>query len=184
MFVRFVILVFALGAAYAEPYQCVNGYTPSYYVGRTRVPFSCQTEKLDCPSSWKSGIPAGTETSSPVIYQTFLNCHEGFTLCGYVPINPNSGQVLGRSGVTIGAGVDLGSKSRASFPTVSSAIVGKLEPYFGLKRNLAACAAIERRLRLSRYEVNALTEAITNDVVNKVTRQLGRLLWLAIFHFH
>ena len=174
MFVKLLILVFVLATVHADPFNCADRYRQSYYIGVLRVPTSCKLEKLDCPSSWKSGIPEGTETSAPMIYQKFLSCHEGFTKCGYVPINPKSGQVLGQSGVTIGAGVDLGSKSRASFPTMSSTIVDQLEPYFGLKGNLAACAAIELPLRLTTPEADALTDAITNDVVDKVSKQYDK----------
>jgi hypothetical protein len=64
-------------------------------------------------------------------------------VCIYVPIDPKSGDVLGQSGVTTGAGIDLGSKSRASFTSLLSTIINRFEPHFGLKRNLAACAAIK-----------------------------------------
>ena len=164
-----ILLALVLRTVYAEPYNCTNSYNSSHYVGEPRVPTNCKVEQLGCPSSWKSGIPKGTETSTPMIYQKFLNCHEGFTLCGYVPINSTSGEVLGHSGVTIGAGVDLGSKSSASFPSVSSTLVNKLEPYFGLKRNLAACAAIERPLTLTEAEANTLTEAVTNVMIQDVS---------------
>ena len=171
MLVRFLILVFVLGTVYAEPYNCTNGYKSSNHFGEPRVPTNCKVEELDCPSSWKSGIPEGTEISAPMIYQNFLNCHEGFTLCGYVPIDPTSGEVLGHSGVTIGAGVDLGSTSRVAFSSLSSTLVDRLEPYFGLKRNLAACAAIERPLRLTQAEANTLTEAVANDMVKGVSKK-------------
>jgi uncharacterized protein YegL len=105
-----------------------------------------------------------------MIDQKFLNCHEGFTLCGYVPIDLKSGEVPGQSGVTIGRGVDLGNKSRASFTSLSSTLVNKLDPYFGLTRNLAACAVIERPLNLTLMEANNLTDAATNDVVNEVSK--------------
>ena len=164
-----ILLALVLGTVYAEPYNCTNSYNSLHYVGEPRVPTNCKVEQLGCPSSWKSGVPKGSETSVPMIYQKFLNCHEGFTLCGYVPINSTSGEVLGHSGVTIGAGVDLGNKSSASFPSVSNTLVDKLEPYFGLKRNLAACAGIERRLTLTEAEANTLTEAITNDTVKDVS---------------
>ena len=164
-----ILFALVLGMVYAESYNCASSYKPSDYVGQPRVPTSCKVEQLGCPSSWKSGVPKGTETSLPMIYQKFLNCHEGFTLCGYVPIDSTSGEVLGQSGVTIGAGVDLGSKSRASFSSVSSTLVDKLEPYFGLKRNLAACAAIERALRLTEADANTLTEAVTNDMTKDVS---------------
>ena len=170
MFVRSsILLALVLETVYAQTHNCVNGSKPSRYVGEPRVPTKCKNEQLDCPPSWKSGIPEGTETSAPMIYQKFLNCHEDFTLCGYVPIDSKSGEVLGHSGVTIGAGVDLGCKSRGSFSSVSSTLVDKLEPYFGLKQNLAACAAIERPLRLTEAEANTLTEAITNDTVKNVS---------------
>ena len=172
MLARFVILLaFVPGTVYAQTHNCVYDYKPSSYIGKLRVPITCNLRQLDCPSSWKSGIPEGSETSAPMIYQKFLNCHEGFTSCGYVPIDPKSGEVLGQSGVTIGAGVDLGSKSRASFTSLSSTLVDKLEPYFGLKRNLAACAAIERRLILAYWEANTLTDAVTNDVVTEVSKR-------------
>ncbi|CAB4033952.1 Hypothetical predicted protein [Paramuricea clavata] len=172
MLVRFLILlVFVLGAVYAQTHNCVYGYKPSSHIGKLRVPITCNLQQLDCPSSWKSGIPEGSETSAPMIYQKFLNCHEGFTSCGYVPIDPKSGEILGESGVTVGAGVDLGNKSRASLTSLSSTLVDKLEPYFGLKRNLAACAVIERPLSLTLDEANTLTDAVTNGVVEKVSKR-------------
>ena len=116
---------------YGEPYNCNGDYQPATSVGELRVPPNCQPQNLDCPESWKPGITEGSESSAPMIDKKFLFCHEGFTSCGYVPVNTKSGEVLGQSGVTIGAGADLGSKSRASFPNVSSIIVDKLEPYFG-----------------------------------------------------
>ena len=160
-----ILLALVLGTVYAEPYKCASSYKPSDYIGKVRVPTNCKVEDQRCPPSWKSGIPEGSETSTPMIYEKFLNCHEGFTVCGYVPLNTTTGEVLGHSGVTIGAGVDLGSKSRASFPSVSSTLVDKLETYFGLKRNLAACAAIERPLRLTQAEAQTLTTVIKDKKV-------------------
>ena len=159
------------GWVHAQQHNCKNAYEPSKYIGELRVPTSCKVEKQDCPVSWKSGIPEGSETSLPMVYQKFLTCHEGFTLCGYVPIKPKSGEVLGQSGVTIGAGVDLGSKSRASFASLPSTLVDKLEPYFGLKQNHAACAAIERPLNLTLAEANNLTDAVTNNIVIQVSKR-------------
>ena len=81
-------------------------------------------------------------------------------------------KIILHSGTSVlGAGVELGNKSRTSFLTVSSTIVDKLESYFGLKGNLTACAAIEHPLRLTTAEVNTLTDVITDDVVNEVSKQ-------------
>ena len=172
MFVRnLIFLELVLGTVSAIPYNCTTSYQPSAYVGESRVPSNCETVQLNCPASWKSGIPKGSETNAPMIYQNFLSCHESFTLCGYVPIKTETGEVLGQSGVTICAGVDLGNKTRASFPKVPSTIVNKLEPYFGLKGNLAACAAIEHPLTLTAAEADSLTDVTANDVVDKVSKQ-------------
>ena len=170
--VKFLIFVSVLRRARAQQHDyCASGYNPPDYIGKLQVPTSCKLNQAQCPPSWKSGIPEGSETSLPMVYQKFLTCHEGFTLCGYVPIDPKSGEVLGQSGVTIGAGVDLGSKSRASFASLSSTLVDKLEPYFGLKQNLAACAAIKRPLNLTLAEANNLTDAVTSDIVNQVSKR-------------
>ena len=91
-------------------YDCQRSYTPSKNIGYPRVPTNCfATVPSACPRSWKSGIPEGRATSTPLVYSEFLICHEAFSTCGYVPINPRNGDVRGNSGVTIGAGVDLGS---------------------------------------------------------------------------
>ena len=175
MFVKLLILlVFAFGCVYSEVYSCQNAYNPSDHIGELRVQTNCKVEQLNCPPSWKSGIPEGSETSLPMVYRKFLTCHEGLTSCGYVPIKPNSGEVLGQSGVTIGAGVDLGSRTRASFTSLSNALVDKLEPYFGLKQNLAACAAIERPLQLTLAETNTLTDAVIENTVDEASKRYDR----------
>ena len=170
----FVYIFVIFGAVNAQQYNCKTAYNPSQYIGNLRVPTSCNIEKLDCTPSWKAGIPQGSETSAPMIYSKFLHCREGFTLCGYVPIKTDSGEVLGQSGVTIGAGVDLGSKSRSSFSSLSRTLVQKVEPYFGLKKNLAACAAIERPLNLTLEEANNLTEVVTNNTVIQVSNKYDK----------
>ena len=175
MFVWFpILLAFVFGRVNAQQHNCNNTYEPSKYIGELRVPTSCKLEKSDCLRSWKSGVPEGSETSLPLVYRKFLTCHEGFLFCGYVPIDPKSGEVLGESGVTVGAGVDLGSKSRASFSSLSSTLVDKLEPYFGLKRNLAACAAIERPLQLTQAEAISVTDAVKNNIDNQALERYNR----------
>lgn len=64
--------------------------------------------------------------------------------------------------MTIGSGVDFGSKTRSypGFNTLPSSLVDKLEPYFGLRKTLAACAAIERPLKLSANDATNLTAAV------------------------
>ena len=52
---------------------------------------------------------------------------------------------------------------------LSSALVDKVEPYFGLKQNFAACAAIERPLLLISAEASVLTDGITDDMVSEAS---------------
>ncbi|KAK2559026.1 hypothetical protein P5673_018660 [Acropora cervicornis] len=83
---------------------CEQSYDPSRYIGKARVPVDCKTESLRCPRSWKAGVPEISSDSSnafdKMVDTNFLYCHEGFTKCGYVPIDARNGQVLGHSGVT------------------------------------------------------------------------------------
>ena len=154
----------------AEHHTCTHGFQPSNYIGERRVPISCRIEQRDCPTSWKSGIQEGSETTGILIDPTFLTCHESFTLCGYVTIDTNSGEALRRSGVTIGGGVDLGSQPKASFMSLPNTTVDKLEPYLGLKGRFAACAAIEHPLELTLREAEMVTNTVKNEVVDKVSK--------------
>ena len=156
-------------------YSCRNSYRPANYIRRLRVPPNCtlQTITPPCPRSWKSGVPQGQSASLPLIDMHFVQCHEGFTCCGYVPISNTTGQVLGQSGVTVGSGVDLGSRTSASLRAigVSQHITDQLEPYFGLKTDRAACAAIELPLRLSCSDAQALTQLVKDEVVSEVQQR-------------
>ena len=150
-------------------YVCQRSYTPSRNIGYPRVPTNCfATTPSACPRSWKSGIPEGRATSTPSVYSEFLICHEAFSTCGYVPINPRNGDVRGNSGVTIGAGVDLGSElmTLSSLSALPRSLVDKIRPYLGLTANFAACAAIEKPLKLFPSEALSLTN-VTKDMVIK-----------------
>ena len=173
LLLRAVITAAFLGTLARAQYQCVNAYNPSNYVGNTRVPPNCTLETLECPRSWKAGIPQGQSLALPLIDVNFVQCHEGFLCCGYVPINNTNGQVLGTSGVTVGSGVDLGSKTSSSLRSIGvpQTIVDQLSQYFGLKRDDAACAVIELPLRMSCNDAQALTEAVKNDNVLKVQQR-------------
>ncbi len=64
----------------------------------------------------------------------FIREREGFTTDGIVP--KENGKVLGQSGVTVGNGVDLGSKTVQQLKELGVAqdIIDKLTPYLGKKR--------------------------------------------------
>ena len=179
---RLDFLLFSVAAAVAVMpetatcvYSCIDSYSPASYVGNPRVPPHCRptTPTPECPHSWKSGVPRGQSASLPLIDVNFVQCHEGFTCCGYVPIDSRTGEVLGQSGVTVGSGVDLGSKTSLSLKAigVSQRIIDQLVQYFGLRTDRAACAAIELPLRMSCSDSQMLTEAVKNDVASQVRQR-------------
>lgn len=113
VYVGFLSVVLTFPVCFS--FTCKQSYDPSRYIGKVRVPVDCKPESLGCPPSWKEGVPEISSDSSNVFDEMvdtkFLYCHEGFTTCGYVPIDATNGQVLGHSGVTVGAGIDLGKNA-------------------------------------------------------------------------
>ncbi|XP_067054771.1 uncharacterized protein [Acropora muricata] len=160
---------------------CNQSYDPRQYIGKARVPVNCKTESLACPRSWKAGVPEISSDSSnafdEMVATKFLYCHEGFTTCGYVPIDAKNGKVLGHSGVTIGAGIDLGTKTSTSFVGLSSDIVQKFAPYFGLQKDDAACAIIQNPLRLLREEATKTTNVIKMQILMSVQSRYDQDVW-------
>ena len=115
VFAVLLSLVCLISVSHAIPYACNWTYIPGDYVQFPHVPVNCfTTTPSACQRSWKSGIPEGTATAKPLVYSEFIFCHESFSTCGYVPISPETGVVLGGSGVTIGGGVDLGYNEKHS----------------------------------------------------------------------
>ena len=79
---------------------------------------------------------------------------------GYVP--SKNGVPLGVSGVTIGTGVDLGQQTGPGLLDmgVPHAVVRKLLPYIGLKKDAALAAIKDQPLVLTPAEVAALDDAV------------------------
>mgnify|MGYP001236853247 FL=1 len=89
---------------------------------------------------------AETFTSDNVDFD-FIADQEGRAInTAYVP-QDDEGNAEGQSGVTVGTGVDLGSKNKAYFDGLDEDLIEKIEPYFGKKRetaqNLLAIAPLE-----------------------------------------
>ena len=77
----------------------------------------------------------------------------------YVPQNED-GNPEGQSGVTVGTGVDLGSKDRAYFDGLDEDLVEKLEPYFGQRRENAQTILAISPLTLTDAEVSELDQFV------------------------
>ena len=92
----------------------------------------------------------------------FIGALEGNRINGYIPKNKKTGKILGKSGVTIGTGVDLGSKNAAYFSELDKSVRDKLSPYFGLKGTKAANKLTAQPLSLTKEEVTK---------INKITKE-------------
>lgn len=84
---------------------------------------------------------------------------------GYVPTHrsgANKGQAIGRSGVTIGIGCDLGGRSEDDLLRLGlpAALIEKLTPYLGKRRREAQQALAARPLQLSQEEAAMPSAAI------------------------
>ena len=176
-----IFIAVSIAIAFAVDYceaQCQTSYDPSAYIGNTHVPTTCSVSvPTTCPRSWKAGVDGGRSTNLPLIDELFVTCHEGTSQCGYVPIDSGTGQVAGSSGVTIGAGVDLGSRTRSSLSSAgitSTTLLNKLDPYFGLTQSAAACTILERPLIVTSSEASSLTAAVRNGIVADVEQRYNQ----------
>ena len=97
---------------------------------------------------------------------TFIESLEGFETRAYVPRGPDK-QPLGKSGVTIGSGVDLGKWGAAELRRtgIAERIMVQIEPYLGL-RGSTALAALNIPLVMSVEDATELTRMIQSDIVN------------------
>lgn len=106
---------------------------------------------------------------APLVDMAFLTAMEGSVCHGYVPIyrsGASKGQVIGRSGVTIGIGCDLGGRSEEDLLRLGlpAALVGTLTPYLGKRRREAQQALAARPLRLSPEDAAMLSAAIAGEI--------------------
>lgn len=94
----------------------------------------------------------------------FIEALEGWSVRGYVPTDA-AGRVLGRSGVTVGAGVDLGQWSADQLRRrgVPAALVERLAPWLGVRG--AAAKRIAGDLVLTEAELVQLTAPIRSSIV-------------------
>lgn len=77
---------------------------------------------------------------------------------GYIP--KRNGEILGQSGVTVGTGVDLGSKNEAYFQGLSEDIKTKIRPHFGKKKAAAEKSLIDNPLTLTNTQVKELDDFV------------------------
>ena len=95
----------------------------------------------------------------------FIHQLEGFELTGYVPQDKNG--IIGNSGVTIGAGFDLGQFSKRELQSmdIPANLIAKFEPYLGLKKYAALLKLKSAPLRITMDEFKAFDEKVKNRFI-------------------
>ena len=102
----------------------------------------------------------------------FIERAESRRLRAYVP-QRRDGSVIGRSGVTVATGVDLGQRDRAGIIAldISDELKRKLIPYVGLIGMEAVEAIRLRPLFLTEREATALDKAIHGRIIRELVRR-------------
>jgi hypothetical protein len=102
----------------------------------------------------------------------FLERAEGRRLRGYVP-RARDGSPLGRSGVTIATGADIGQWSVEEIERLilPRELKIKLRPYTGVRGDRAVKLLQERPLLISDREASLIDSAIHTKIVNDLARR-------------
>ena len=131
-------------------------------------PTSIETEGL-------GSRPVMEEESSALIIpsnidMSFLGEKEGFKLDAYIP-EDKEGKVIDQSGVTVGTGVDLGSKNEEYFKDLEPSILNKLKPHFGKKREEAQKSLEENPFSLTEEEALVLDNFVKAKEFNVLKKR-------------
>lgn len=119
--------------------------------------------------------PVAAEESSALmipsnIDMSFLGEKEGFKLDAYIP-EDKEGKVIDQSGVTVGTGVDLGSKNEEYFKDLEPSILNKLKPHFGKKREEAQKSLEENPFSLTEEEALVLDNFVKAKEFNVLKKR-------------
>jgi len=122
--------------------------------------------------------PVAAEESSALmvpsnIDMSFLGEKEGFKLDAYIP-EDKDGKVIDQSGVTVGTGVDLGSKNEEYFKDLEPSILNKLKPHFGKKREAAQKSLEENPFSLTEEEALVLDNFVKAKEFNVLKKRWDR----------
>ncbi|HEX7814870.1 pesticin C-terminus-like muramidase [Dyella sp.] len=181
------------------PHVCIPlqaGETPAQAVAAFEAENHCVVD-----ASGDSGNPGEDDQACTEKWresETFLQTSEGALVTkGYVPkytrdvkkngkVIHKKGEVIGQSGVTVSTGVDLGQQSSAGTRKLIEnyvkdkgnpdnvdvdALVKKLDPYFGKKKQDAVDALDKTPLTVTDGEARLLEQAFGYDTQTRVARQ-------------
>jgi len=113
-----------------------------------------------------------TEEATPdLIDFAFIMEQEGFEQDIYVPRDEDGVTALDKSGPTIASGFDLGQRNLADLAGLPPALISKLEPYLGLKKQAAIDFVKANALNITEEET-AIINSFAKD------QETGRLIKL------
>lgn len=100
----------------------------------------------------------------------FIGAQEGYRTSMYVP-KDNDGSVFGRSGPTIGTGVDIGQRSVEDLEGLPEEIINKLAPYTNMSGESAARFVENNPLVLTEEEVATINSWAKQQETNRLISQ-------------
>ena len=98
---------------------------------------------------------------------SFIQELEGTKSIGYVPTE--KGEVLGKSGVTIASGFDLGQRKNADLAGLPPELIAKMQPYLGVKGK-DALNLDYKNLNLTDEEVLTVNKFAKNEALSKLNK--------------
>lgn len=129
-------------------------------------------------SSVRSGLSERPALAAPAaryrIDWGFIQAVEGKPRArGYVPASPRTGRALGRSGVTVATGFDLGQHDAADLRRlgIDGRLVAVLQPYLRRQGRSAQALLVRYPLTLSPDELWTLDRAKHLDTARKIERR-------------
>jgi len=121
------------------------------------------------------GLSASDKTSIKIDYQ-FIKDHEGeLLLDGYVPQDKN-GKVLGKSGVTIASGFDIGQKSPQEIKNIfknDPTLISTFLPYVGVQKNDAVKLLETKPLSITLQQAQKTDDLIMNYQTTRLENIYG-----------
>lgn len=127
-------------------------------------------------------VGAAPEAPKPDVDWEFIRKREGSRSDMYLP--EKGGVVIGKSGPTIGKGVDLGQRNLAGLKSLrlSPATEAKLTPYLGRKGEPAAAFVKANPLVLADDELEELNGAVRKQELDQLERNYDAASQVGPFH--
>ena len=132
-----------------------------------------QTQCATAPTASATPCNLASAQAKNRVDYNFISAREGhLRTSGYVPVHSN-GTIIGRSGVTIGIGVDLGQQTTTGLANegVSPALIKTVKPYLRRKGQAALTYLNKHPLVLTVQQAQALTTAAQTHIIDTVANE-------------